>query len=284
MPTENTAVCRECGRHYELPGSPSCGHSQAPPPDSPLGQLLSSFKLRGEPSAALLDELAQEKSARADAEAKFAAAQEENARLADNRDAWVLLATQAQERADCLEQELQQAEANLTRLVEAEEGYRASERLMLRRLSDAASGGSASTWDEVLHAVEALQQACGCRNLGDGTGTECAAHEEQRNDKEMAEEAAAKWRDELAAAKVALQQAGEREQTTEQRLRQELWLNHGHDGLYGDDGEMQCGRCLPVFDYKRAPLADVIAAADKARLERLAKAIASPSPTPEPHA
>lgn len=76
MPTENTAVCRECGRHYELPGSPSCGHSQAPPPDSPLGQLLSSFKLRGEPSAALLDELAQEKSARADVEAKLAAAQD----------------------------------------------------------------------------------------------------------------------------------------------------------------------------------------------------------------
>lgn len=45
MPTENTACCRECGQHYELPAAPSCGHSQMPVPDSPLGQLLSSFKL-----------------------------------------------------------------------------------------------------------------------------------------------------------------------------------------------------------------------------------------------
>jgi hypothetical protein len=30
-------------------------------------------------------------------------------------------------------------------------------------------------------------------------------------------------------------------------IRKELWLGHGHEGLYGDDGEMQC----QGFDFKR---------------------------------
>ena len=61
----------------------------------------------------------------------------------------------------------------------------------------------------------------------------------------------------------------------EHELRMEWWLNHGHDGLYGDDGEMQCGQCHPVFDYKRAPLAEVKAAAEKARLERIKASLAA---------
>ena len=32
-------------------------------------------------------------------------------------------------------------------------------------------------------------------------------------------------------------------------LRRLLWLYHGHQGLYGDDGEMQCAQCR--LDYKR---------------------------------
>lgn len=38
---------------------------------------------------------------------------------------------------------------------------------------------------------------------------------------------------------------------TEQELRKLLWLNHGCpvNGLYGDDGEMQCGACMT--DFKR---------------------------------
>jgi len=33
-------------------------------------------------------------------------------------------------------------------------------------------------------------------------------------------------------------------------LRRLLWLYHGHkEGLYGDDGEMQCAECR--LDYKR---------------------------------
>lgn len=33
-------------------------------------------------------------------------------------------------------------------------------------------------------------------------------------------------------------------------LREAMWLHHGHDGLYGDDGEMQCNR-YPPTDFKR---------------------------------
>lgn len=33
------------------------------------------------------------------------------------------------------------------------------------------------------------------------------------------------------------------------QLRMLLWLRHGCDGLYGDDGEMQCAKCM--IDFKR---------------------------------
>lgn len=56
----------------------------------------------------------------------------------------------------------------------------------------------------------------------------------------------------------------------EMDLRREWWLNHGHDGLYGDDGEMQCSRCGPVWDYKRAPMDEIRAAVALARLQRVA--------------
>ena len=60
----------------------------------------------------------------------------------------------------------------------------------------------------------------------------------------------------------------------ERAFRTELWLNHGHRGIYGDDGEMQCGECLPFGcgDYKRDPLAAVVAASAQARIQRAAKA------------
>jgi DNA repair exonuclease SbcCD ATPase subunit len=41
-------------------------------------------------------------------------------------------------------------------------------------------------------------------------------------------------------------------------FRQWLWLNHGHITLYGDDGEMQCQECFPVYDYKRFALKELI--------------------------
>ena len=51
--------------------------------------------------------------------------------------------------------------------------------------------------------------------------------------------------------------AGEREQEIK-AWRKALWLNHGHDTLYGDDGEMQCPRCL--LDFKRNSLDEILAA------------------------
>lgn len=36
-------------------------------------------------------------------------------------------------------------------------------------------------------------------------------------------------------------------------LREELWQRHGHGGLYGDDGEMQCA-IWPMTDFKRDPI------------------------------
>ena len=36
--------------------------------------------------------------------------------------------------------------------------------------------------------------------------------------------------------------------------RRDLWLSHGHTGLYGDDGEMQCSLLPFPCDFKRDPL------------------------------
>ena len=47
--------------------------------------------------------------------------------------------------------------------------------------------------------------------------------------------------DHLAALRRA---KGEGMEELEQKYRKELWLNHGHHGLYGDDREMQCIECL----------------------------------------
>ena len=43
-----------------------------------------------------------------------------------------------------------------------------------------------------------------------------------------------------------------------QILRKFLWLNHGCESscLYGDDGEMQCGRC--IFDFKRGDVKKIL--------------------------
>lgn len=54
----------------------------------------------------------------------------------------------------------------------------------------------------------------------------------------------------------------------EMKYRKVLWLSHGHSGLYGDDGEMQCGRCRP-WDYKRAPIEELEKAVFEAELEQM---------------
>jgi len=43
-------------------------------------------------------------------------------------------------------------------------------------------------------------------------------------------------------------------------LRELLWVIHGHDGQYGDDGEMQCGKCFHEYgfwDWKRTPASEI---------------------------
>ena len=42
------------------------------------------------------------------------------------------------------------------------------------------------------------------------------------------------------------------------RLRRVLWEHHGHDGIYGDDGEMQCNR-YPPADFRRDHIDALIA-------------------------
>lgn len=63
----------------------------------------------------------------------------------------------------------------------------------------------------------------------------------------------------------------------EQRIRQYLWLSHGHQGVYGDDGEMQCGECARFgeYDYKRAPISALLDVIEKWHQERLVKAMAA---------
>ena len=43
-------------------------------------------------------------------------------------------------------------------------------------------------------------------------------------------------------------------------LRKMLWLNHGHKGMYGDDGEMQCSECVHkygFYDWKRTDIHEI---------------------------
>ena len=53
-------------------------------------------------------------------------------------------------------------------------------------------------------------------------------------------------------------------------LRRMLWLNHGHKGMYGDDGEMQCGECLieyGFYDWKRTSIDEIEAKIGEAKLK-----------------
>jgi hypothetical protein len=65
----------------------------------------------------------------------------------------------------------------------------------------------------------------------------------------------------------------------ELELRQMMWLGHGHTGMYGDDGEMQCMECLPfgVVDYKCEPLDKVRETFRAVQRERMMKPMDSSS-------
>ena len=60
----------------------------------------------------------------------------------------------------------------------------------------------------------------------------------------------------------------------EQQLREHLWLGHGHEGQYGDDGEMQCAACLPfgMHDYKREPIEKLLEVKQTIALLKIAEA------------
>lgn len=64
----------------------------------------------------------------------------------------------------------------------------------------------------------------------------------------------------------------------ETALRYELWVNHGcgFAALYGDDGEMSCGRC--GWDFKRSDVLDTIEYVKGARLKRAAALAAAQEP------
>ena len=53
-------------------------------------------------------------------------------------------------------------------------------------------------------------------------------------------------------------------------LRKHLWLSHGHQGVYGDDGEMQC--C--ALDFRRMPFDALSAKVVELRKARLSNALA----------
>ena len=42
----------------------------------------------------------------------------------------------------------------------------------------------------------------------------------------------------------------------ELEIRKTLWSNHGHQMIYGDDGEMQCAECM-ILDFKRDSFAKI---------------------------
>lgn len=70
----------------------------------------------------------------------------------------------------------------------------------------------------------------------------------------------------------------------ELELRRMMWLGHGHTGMYGDDGEMQCMECRPfgVVDYKREPLDKVRETFRAVQMERMMKPRDSSSISTEP--
>ena len=68
----------------------------------------------------------------------------------------------------------------------------------------------------------------------------------------------------------ALDRAERERDEAARRERYLMWIHHGHIGIYGDDGEMQCGECskFGCWDYKNAPIEAVRAAYQAAMLER----------------
>lgn len=57
------------------------------------------------------------------------------------------------------------------------------------------------------------------------------------------------------------------------KLRSMLWASHGHTGMYGDDGEMQCAECIHEYgfwDWKRTDINEIQSKIMKANMKKLA--------------
>lgn len=65
-----------------------------------------------------------------------------------------------------------------------------------------------------------------------------------------------------------------------EKLKAALWLRHGHQGMYGDDGEMQCSACVPfgLYDWKRSSVEDILSCLE---LQSLAMAAVKTDTAPE---
>ena len=79
------------------------------------------------------------------------------------------------------------------------------------------------------------------------------------------------WKQRLIAEEdesVRLHEEIERLEEENHVMRAWMWLNHGHKGMYGDDGEMQCGMCHEQYgfwDWKRTPLKEILDCMTKAQ-------------------
>ena len=69
--------------------------------------------------------------------------------------------------------------------------------------------------------------------------------------------------------------------TDELILRRLLWLHHGHQGLYGDDGEMQCSECGGL-DFKRHPVSLIEKRFDDIAFQKMANHFAEKNGLPKP--
>jgi len=61
----------------------------------------------------------------------------------------------------------------------------------------------------------------------------------------------------------------------EMTVRREWWFNHGHSGLYGDDGEMQCPDCARYgcWDYLRQDFQELGKHVQLVRWEHVARTV-----------
>jgi hypothetical protein len=65
----------------------------------------------------------------------------------------------------------------------------------------------------------------------------------------LAERLAGRCTDAIAALAASPEPA----EGLDERIRYQLWRNHGHDFIYGDDGELQCNWSLHIADFRRDP-------------------------------